>query len=122
MSRGPLPNGDNKKYSLFIGRWQPWHEGHQTLVEKVLNEGKDVCIAIRDTPISEENMFDANFRKVVIERAMEKWGNRVKIIIIPDIDEVCYGRKVGWGIREIKLDEKTENISATKIRQAIKDL
>jgi len=25
-------------------------------------------------------------------------------------------RKVGWGIREIKLDEKTEAISATKIR------
>ena len=52
----------------------------------------------------------------MIKEAMAEWGKRVKIIIIPDVDEVCYGRKVGWGIRQIRLSKEIENISATKIR------
>ena len=35
------------KYSLFIGRWQPWHEGHLWLINQRLKEKKNVCIAIR---------------------------------------------------------------------------
>ena len=23
------------KYSMFIGRWQPWHEGHRWLIDQV---------------------------------------------------------------------------------------
>ena len=22
------------KYSMFIGRWQPWHEGHRWLIDQ----------------------------------------------------------------------------------------
>ena len=44
-------------------------------------------------------------------------AGKMIVISIPDIEEVCYGRKVGWGIREIRLDEATEGISATKIRE-----
>lgn len=44
------------------------------------------------------------------------FGDKIKVIVIPDISEVCYSRKVGWGIREIRLDKETERISATKIR------
>ncbi len=40
--------------SLFIGRYQPFHAGHMALIETVLREGKEVCIAIRDTEISEK--------------------------------------------------------------------
>jgi adenylylsulfate kinase len=38
-----------KPASLFIGRWSPFHEGHQALIESVLSTGKPVVIAIRDT-------------------------------------------------------------------------
>jgi len=105
-----------KKYSLFIGRWQPFHAGHKVLIETVLKEGKSVLIAIRNTEISENNPFTVLERKRAIEKALAKWGDKVKTMSIPDIEEVCYGRKVGWGVREIKLSEKTEDISATKIR------
>lgn len=102
-------------YSLFIGRYSPFHLGHKKLIDTVLGEGKNVCIAIRDTEISEKDPYtyderEKNIRKIYPNR------ERVQIIQIPDIEEVCYGRKVGWGIRQIKLDEDTENISATKIR------
>ncbi|KKQ07620.1 MAG: sulfate adenylyltransferase subunit 1/adenylylsulfate kinase [Candidatus Daviesbacteria bacterium GW2011_GWA1_36_8] len=45
----------NKTSSLFVGRWQPFHRGHKTLIETVLKEGKPVVIAIRDTEMSHKN-------------------------------------------------------------------
>ena len=30
------------KYSMFIGRQQPWHEGHRWLINQRLNEGKNI--------------------------------------------------------------------------------
>ena len=103
------------KYSLFIGRWQPFHEGHQKLIQKVLDEGKNVCVAIRDTEISETDPYTTQERQLMINNIFPE----VKVILIPDIEEVIYGRNVGWGIREIRLDEVTKSISATKIRQKI---
>ena len=105
------------KTSLFLGRWQPWHKGHQTLVETTLKEGNNVIIAMRETPISEKDPYTTEERKGFIQKAMKEWGDKVQIISIPDFDEVCYGRKVGWSIREIKLDSEIESISATKIRE-----
>ena len=102
-------------YSLFIGRWQPLHDGHKKLIQSILDEGKDVCIAIRDTEVSTENPFSIEEREAMILEAFPQ----VKVIVIPDITEVCFGRKVGYGIREIKLDEQTEEISGTKIRKSM---
>ena len=42
------------KYSLFIGRWQPWHSGHRWLIDQRLKEGKNVWIAIRDVEPNEK--------------------------------------------------------------------
>jgi predicted nucleotidyltransferase len=43
----------------------------------------------------------------------------VKVIIIPDIASVNYGRGVGYEVREIRVDEQTAGISATEIRKQI---
>lgn len=43
----------------------------------------------------------------------------VKIIVIPDIDKICYGRKVGYKIRKIDLPYGVTKISSTKIRNKI---
>ena len=104
--------------SLFIGRWQPFHEGHKKLIETVLEKGSPVLIAIRDTLISDKNPHTVEERRRMIESALAEYGKLVNIIAIPDIVEVCYGRDVGYGIREINLDSETESISGTKIRAA----
>jgi adenylylsulfate kinase len=41
--------------SLFMGRYQSFHEGNEALINSVLSEGGKVVIAVRDTPISEKN-------------------------------------------------------------------
>lgn len=104
-------------HSLFIGRWQPFHNGHKKLIDKVLiEEGRPVVIAIRNTPVSEKNPYTVEERKQMIKKVYRRYGRKVKIIAIPDIKEVVYGRKVGWGVRRIRLDKQTEEISGTKTR------
>jgi len=105
-----------KPASLFIGRWSPFHEGHQALIESVLTTGKPVVIAIRDTEPSTENPYSTSERWAKIQNALHMWGNLVRIIVIPDIDEVCYGRDVGYGIRKIDLTDRLHEISGTKKR------
>lgn len=100
------------KYSLFIGRWQPFHEGHKKLIQSVIDEGKTPLIAIRDTERDEKNPYTVEQRILKIKKEMPG----IKVIVIPDIEAVCYGREVGYEIREIRLDEETEQISGTKIR------
>lgn len=108
------------KYSLFIGRYQPLHAGHVALIRKVLDEGKNVLIAMRNTDRDVDNPHSLLDRRRMFEEAFgpEIKDGRMAIMMIADIDEVCYGRNVGWGIRQIKLDPETEAISATAIRKA----
>lgn len=101
--------------SLFIGRWQPLHAGHRVLIDTALAEGNKVVIALRDTPFSPDNPYSPYERRQKIHAA---YGDQVTTVVIPDFDEICYGRGVGYTFREIKLDKTTEAISGTKTRRA----
>ena len=49
----------SKKYSVFFGRWQPFHKGHYWLINERLKEGKNVWVAIRDVKPDEKNPWTA---------------------------------------------------------------
>jgi FAD synthase len=112
------------RFALFIGRWQPLHEGHKALFDRVLSEGKNVCIAIRDIQPDEKNPFapvDVQ-KNIEIEYSEMIKKGRVKVIIIPDISSVEFGRGVGYDVIEHIPPPEIADISATKIReQMIKD-
>lgn len=99
-------------YSLFIGRWQPLHEGHRKLIQTVIDEGKQVCIGIRDTEISQNNPYTIEQRREMISVAFPE----AKIVVVPDIEEIVYGRDVGYRIRELRLPPEIEVVSGTNIR------
>ena len=107
------------KYSLFIGRWQPWHEGHRWLIDQRLNMNMNVCIAIRDMNPDKNNPFTPEEVKNNIEQELEKLisQKKVKVIIIPDVESVNYGRGVGYDIIEHVPPQQISEISATKIRE-----
>jgi Nicotinamide mononucleotide adenylyltransferase len=109
------------KYSLFIGRWQPWHKGHRWLIDERMKEGFNVCVAIRDVKKSDSNPFSPKEIKNNLEKELEELisKNRVKIIIIPDIESVNYGRGVGYDIIEHVPPRNIKEISATKIREEL---
>ena len=111
------------KYSLFIGRWQPLHIGHMWLFEERLKQGKNVCIAIRDVEPSKNQPWTAEEVKTNVEKEYKQLidQGRVKVIIIPDIESVNYGRGVGYDIIEHVPPTHIEEISATKIREKLRD-
>ncbi len=106
------------EYSFFIGRWQPWHEGHRWLIDQRLNEQKHVCIAIQDRETDDRNPFTSEEVKNNIERELKELieSGKVKVIIIPAIESVNYGRKVGYEINEFVPPDEINKISATNIR------
>lgn len=97
------------KYNLFIGRWSPFHNGHKTIIDSFVNNNRPVCIAIRES----EEKYPVSIRMLMIKSV---YGDNplVKIIFIPDIEQVCIGRDVGYSIVEVP--QEIKNISATKIR------
>jgi nicotinamide mononucleotide adenylyltransferase len=113
----------SKQYSLFIGRWQPWHPGHRWLIDQRLNEGKNVCVAIRDVEVNENQPWDAETIKKNVE--VELYDliqvGKIKVIVIPDIESVNYGRGVGYKIIEHVPPTDIKEISATKIRQELRE-
>ena len=109
---------DNKKPTAqMLGRWQPFHDGHYALFEEIIKKTGQVCIQIRDVQGIDDNPFDfETVKKKIEERLNPKYAGRFKIVLVPNITNICYGRGVGYNIEEIVLDEETQKISATKIR------
>ena len=109
------------KYSMFIGRWQPWHEGHRWLIDQRLQENKNILICIREVSNDDKNPYNPSDVKKNIEKNLSDLisQNKVKVIIIPDIESVNYGRGVGYDIIEHVPPQKVGKISATKIREKL---
>ena len=112
-----------KKYSLYIGRWQNWHKGHEWLINQQLTQGKNVWVAIRDVPQDENNPKTA--QQILKELSHEPFftNNMDKILlsIIPDIESVNYGRGVGYEVINHPPPADIELISGTKIRKGYMD-
>ena len=110
------------QYAMFVGRWQPLHSAHQELFAQALGEGKNVLICIRDIAPDEKNPFSAEQVKENIEgyyKLMIEAG-KVKVMIIPDICSIEFGRGVGYDIIEHIPPTKVGEISATKIREKMR--
>lgn len=109
------------QWSLFIGRWQPLHEGHKQLFRQVINQGGKVCVAVRDGDVNEKNPFTAHqvMINIVDEMKNEITEGKLRVIIIPDICSVEFGRGVGYDIIEHIPPPEVAEISATKIRKEL---
>ena len=114
---------DNKHPTAqMLGRWQPWHAGHQKLFEEILKKTGQVNIMVRDVKGVDDNPFDfETVKKNIEERLNPEFEGQFKIMMVPNITNICYGRGVGYKIEEIVLDEETQKISATKIRAKMRE-
>tara|TARA_B100002052_G_scaffold215280_1_gene197249 strand:+ start:710 stop:1054 length:345 start_codon:yes stop_codon:yes gene_type:complete len=111
------------KRALFIGRWQPLHPGHQWLFNQKLEKGIPILIAVRDTPVNDSNPYTtedviSNLEK---EYSEEVVSGMVKVIPLPDIESVNYGRGVGYEINEFVPPKDIGKISATEIRKQLEE-
>lgn len=111
-----------EQYAMFVGRWQPLHDGHKALFRRALDEGKKVWIAIRDVAPDEKNPWTAEEVLINISNAYSELisVDKIFVSIIPDICSVEFGRGVGYDIIEHVPPAQVGEISATKIREKMK--
>jgi cytidyltransferase-like protein len=111
------PFDPQRPTALFVGRYQPFHRGHQRLIEEGLRRVGQVCIAVRNTHgIDAKNPLPFFAVKQRIETALAPYAGRFVVVPLPNITNVFYGRDVGYNVERIMLDDETEAISASKVR------
>ncbi|MDF1530941.1 MAG: nicotinamide-nucleotide adenylyltransferase [Methanosarcinales archaeon] len=73
--------------AFYIGRFQPFHLGHQTVLESIAHEVDEIIIGIGSAQVSHEqdDLFTAGERVLMISRALENFGVKHYIIPIEDI-------------------------------------
>ena len=114
----------------MLGRWQPWHDGHQALFKRCVAKTGQVIIQVRDVQgVSgglgqDDNPFDW---KTIFENIEEglvrdgfKRGVEYEIMQVPNIVNITYVRGVGYSFEEEIFDKSITEISATKIRQKLR--
>jgi cytidyltransferase-like protein len=118
--KSSMERKDNQ-WSLFIGRWQPLHQGHKELFRQVIKEGGNVCVAIRNGEVNEKNPFQVSEVMSMIAEEMkpEIEAGKLMVMQIPDICSVEFGRGVGYDIIEHIPPPEVAEISATKIRKEL---
>jgi len=111
-----------KKYSVFFGRWQPFHKGHYWLINERLKEGKNVWVAIRDVKPDEKNPWTAHEVMMNLSEELKELIEEGKIFlsIVPDIESINYGRGVGYDVIEHVPPKEIGEISATSIREQMR--
>jgi hypothetical protein len=114
-----LPTFDPKKpTALFVGRYQPFHEGHRQLILEGLSRVGQVCIAVRNTGgTGPSDPFGFDYVKARIEASLQEHAGRFTVIQIPNVTAIFYGRDVGYAVERIDLDEAVTAISATEVRR-----
>ena len=118
---GNPTTNESKKYAIFVGRFQPYHQGHISLIMQKINAGIPALIMVRDIAPDAKNPFTTEQTVEMIEKYHAVKGHDVQVIIIPDMESVNFGRGVGYEINEFTPPENIGWISATGIRNSIKE-
>lgn len=100
----------------MLGRFQPWHDGHQALLDRALAKHGQVFLMVRDMSTDESNPYPAEQVIENLQSKLVKYAGKVNLAIVPNILNITYGRDVGYKIEQEKFDKQIEEISATKIR------
>ncbi|TCR93301.1 adenylylsulfate kinase-like enzyme [Rhizobium sp. BK376] len=106
--------------ALFVGRYQPFHDGHKALIEEGIRRVGQACIAVRDTgQLDEKNPYGFEHVRSRIEEGLRHYLGRFTVVQIPNITGIYYGRDVGYVVERIDLNDELHAISATKIRKSV---
>tara|TARA_B100000963_G_scaffold359856_1_gene388510 strand:+ start:491 stop:901 length:411 start_codon:yes stop_codon:yes gene_type:complete len=115
----------------MLGRWQPWHGGHQALFKRCIEKTGQVVIQVRDVQGAsggrdqDDNPFNWDDVCKNIEAGLlqdgYKRGIDYEIMLVPNIVNISYGRGVGYVFEEEVFDDSITSISATKIRKKLRD-
>ena len=102
--------------TLQLGRYQPWHEGHEALKDEAHKRTDQVLVGVRNTYGTSEK--DPLTYEQVVGYIHQNSKRRVGTLILrlPNITNIVYGRDVGYKIEHVELPAEIQAISATQKR------
>jgi cytidyltransferase-like protein len=103
--------------TLMLGRYQPWHEGHEALKEKAHERTDQVLVGVRDTygtSVKDPLTFEEVRRHIV-----QGTARPALVMKLPNITNIVYGRDVGYTVEQVSLGADIESISATQKRKEL---
>ena len=76
------------KSSLFIGRFQPFHNGHLKVIRDIVKDSKSITIVIAgpEKP-GEKNPFSFDERKEMLRKTLDREGTDYEIREIHDVND-----------------------------------
>ena len=101
----------------MLGRFQPWHDGHQALFDRLLEREGQVAVMVRDMHPGGDNPHHVLDICEYLQFQLAEYADKVRIYAAPNITRIGYGRDVGYAIEQEHFDAETESISATEIRE-----
>ena len=115
----------------MLGRWQPWHDGHQELFIRAIKKTGQVIIQVRDVygasggEGQDDNPFNWDEVCENISAGLSKddfiRGEDYEIMMVPNVVNITYGRGVGYVFEEEIFEDSVNEISATKIRKKMRE-
>lgn len=105
--------------TLQLGRYQPWHEGHQALKDEAHKRTEQVLVGVRNTYGTSEKdpLTYEEVERYIYQNSEERVGTLV--LRLPNITNIVYGRDVGYKIEHIDLPPEIQAISATQKRKEL---
>lgn len=104
--------------TLQLGRYQPWHEGHQALKQEAHNRTKQVLVGVRNTyGTSEKDPMQYKQVEDLILNENPIGNGDTLVLRLPNITNIVYGRDVGYKIEQVDLGASIHAISATQKRK-----
>lgn len=85
-----------KRVGIFLGRMQPFHEGHRLLLEKILEENQEIVVCIGSAQLIRPGDRKADNNPLTIDEridrvrhflASKKTAKEWRIVAIEDIDD-----------------------------------
>lgn len=105
-----------KKTVMYIGKFAPFHKGHQSIVRRLLSDGYRVIIYLMGC-----EPFSMNTKIQIINdtftRHLSK-EHQENITYQGDINKISYvvrGRECGWETLDINISDELAEVSSTKI-------
>lgn len=102
--------------TLQLGRYQPWHEGHQALKEKAHKRTNQVLVGVRNTYKTSEK-DPLKYDEVAAYIKKDNSFKNTLVLRLPNITNIVYGRDVGYKIEQVDLGADIHAISATQKRK-----
>lgn len=104
--------------TLQLGRYQPWHDGHEALKNEAHKRTDQVLLGVRNTyNTSEKDPLTYGQVEDYIRQSSNL--NNTAILRLPNITNIVYGRDVGYKIEHVELPADIQAISATQKRKEL---